>query len=116
MNSFQRIEEYIHQIPQEKETSEDAVTNELPVIWPQHGRVSIRDLTVGYSLDGRSVLKSLDLDAEPGKRVAIVGRSGSGKSSLAMSMLRLTTKFAGTIQIDGLDIADIIPRLKGNYQ
>lgn len=105
MNSVQRIDEYIEDVPQDPgEASPDDAT---PDDWPTHGDVDIEHLTVGYSLDSKEVLKDVSFHAPPGTRVAIVGRTGSGKSSLALSLLRLTTNFSGTIRIDGIDIASL---------
>lgn len=105
MNSLQRIEDYIHGVPQEdrRGNPDHPVEKE----WPHQGKVSIKDLTVGYSVDGQEVLKRANLEIKAGERVALVGRTGSGKSSLALSMLRLTTKFTGSIEIDDVDVDDI---------
>ncbi|KAI9731325.1 MAG: hypothetical protein M1834_005228 [Cirrosporium novae-zelandiae] len=103
MNSFQRIEDYIHQVPQEKKLP-DSTDQASEVGWPSQGSILVRGLTAGYSLDGREVLQDINLDATPGERIAVVGRTGSGKSSFACSLFRLTNKFAGSIRIDGIDI------------
>jgi ABC-type multidrug transport system fused ATPase/permease subunit len=72
--------------------------------WPYRGHVKFRNITAGYTLDGDAVLSNVNLEAKPGQRVAIVGRSGSGKSSLAATLLRLTEKFEGQVIIDDVDI------------
>ncbi|KAH7166494.1 P-loop containing nucleoside triphosphate hydrolase protein [Dactylonectria macrodidyma] len=104
MNCFQRIEEYIHTIPQEQSVLDNQVMSNNLIGWPQNGNVEIKHVTAGYTIDGDAVLSNINLEAKPGQRIAIVGRSGSGKSSLAATLLRLTQKFQGCIVIDGVDI------------
>ncbi|EXJ90486.1 hypothetical protein A1O1_03589 [Capronia coronata CBS 617.96] len=105
MNSLQRIEDYIHDVLQEDRRGNP--DHPVGKGWPHRGKVSIQDLTVGYALDGQAVLKGASLEVEAGECVALVGRTGSGKSSLALSMLRLTTKYSGSIKIDGVGIEHI---------
>jgi ATP-binding cassette subfamily B protein len=69
------------------------------------GRVEFRHLTFAY--DGRTVLEDVDLVAEPGMTVAIVGPTGSGKSTLVSLLPRLFDAPAGTIFIDGHDLRRI---------
>lgn len=113
MNSLQRIDEYIEDIPQEPgQCASDGTALED---WPLKGDVDVQHLTVSYSLDGDEVLEDVSFRARPGERVAIVGRTGSGKSSLALSMLRLTTTILGSIRIDGVDIESLnVERLRRN--
>lgn len=107
MTSFQRVKEYIQSVPQEPNAVE--ALSELHALpkWPSEGRLRVQKLTAGYSLDNEPVLKDIDLQVHPGKRVAIVGRSGSGKSSLIASILRLIPKFHGAIEIDGVNVDTI---------
>ncbi|KAH6988476.1 P-loop containing nucleoside triphosphate hydrolase protein [Ilyonectria destructans] len=107
MNCFQRIEEYIHTIPQEQRGSEKELPPQHLIGWPHDGNVRIQNVTAGYTIDGDAVLNDINLEAKPGQRVAIVGRSGSGKSSLAATLLRLTQKFRGRVLIDGIDIETV---------
>ena len=104
MNSFQRIEEYAHTIPQEPKVVAGANPDQDLTSWPSHGHLEVENLTAGYLLDSEPVLSGVDLDARPCQRIAIVGRSGSGKSSLVASVLRLATKFKGRVAIDGIDL------------
>lgn len=104
MNSFQRIEEYVHTVPREPRVVAGATADQDLMSWPSHGHLEVENLTAGYSLDSEPVLSGVDLDARPCQRIAIVGRSGSGKSSLVASVLRLATKFKGRVAIDGVDL------------
>ena len=116
MTSFQRIEEYIRTIPREAPPAPEphrhgtsAFRPTEDVGWPWEGRLSVRQLTAGYTLDGEPVLRDVDLDVWPGKRVAIVGRTGSGKSSLVAAILRLIPKLGGEVAIDGADLETVEP-------
>ncbi|KAI0011906.1 P-loop containing nucleoside triphosphate hydrolase protein [Xylariaceae sp. FL0662B] len=107
MTSFQRIEEYIHMVPQEPGVVAGTLPSRLPDDWPSHGHLKMQNLTAGYSLDGNPVLEDINLDVHPGKRIAIVGRTGGGKSSLVASILRLIPKFRGNVVLDGVDLDSI---------
>ncbi|KAI9928959.1 hypothetical protein MW887_001352 [Aspergillus wentii] len=111
MTSYYRIESYIKGLPQEP--SDLAILNDTIESWPTHGVVDVQNLTAGYSLDEDEVLKDISFRACPGERVAIVGRTGSGKSSMALSLLRLTIRLHGSINVDGVDIESLdVDRLR----
>ncbi len=67
------------------------------------GRVEFRDVTFGYE-PARPVLRNISLDAAPGALVGLVGRSGSGKSSLASLIPRFYDPDAGIVAVDGEDV------------
>jgi ATP-binding cassette, subfamily B, bacterial len=69
-------------------------------------RVSFEDVRFSYP-DGRRVFEDLTLQLEPGQRVGLVGRSGGGKSTLLALVQRFYDIEAGTIRIDGQDIARV---------
>ncbi|RSL41277.1 hypothetical protein CEP54_015873 [Fusarium duplospermum] len=107
MNCFQRIEEYTHRIPQEPKNEPGEGNQGLRNHeWPTRGELEIVNLTAGYSPE-KSVLTDIDVRVHPGQRVAIVGRSGSGKSSLAATILGLTRKTDGRVLIDGVNIDSV---------
>jgi len=91
----------VFEILDAKEEVEEAEDAEPLTV--REGRVEFED--VWFSYDGeRWVLRGLDLEIEPGEIVAITGPPGSGKSSLAMLLLRLYDPQRGKILIDGVDI------------
>jgi ATP-binding cassette subfamily B multidrug efflux pump len=69
------------------------------------GKLEIRDLSFGYS--DLPVLRGLSLQVQPGERVAIVGRTGSGKSTLGALLSRLHTTPRGSVFLDGVDVCDL---------
>jgi subfamily B ATP-binding cassette protein MsbA len=71
------------------------------------GRVEYRGVTHVYSPDKRPAIRDLDLVIAPGERVALVGRSGSGKSTVASLLPRFYDATAGEILIDGIPIGEL---------
>lgn len=67
--------------------------------------VSIRALSVGH--DGRPVLRDLTLDVRAGETVALVGTTGSGKSTLVRALVGLDEPMAGSVRLGGVDLANV---------
>jgi ATP-binding cassette subfamily B protein len=66
--------------------------------------LGVRDVTFRFEDAGSDVLENITLDVEPGRVVAVVGATGSGKSTLTSLLTRLVDPQAGTITVDGTDI------------
>ncbi|PNX71965.1 ABC transporter C family member 4-like protein [Trifolium pratense] len=75
-----------------------------PPNWPGHGHVDIKDLQVRYRPNTPLVLKGITLSINGGEKVGVVGRTGSGKSTLIQVFFRLVEPTGGKIIIDGIDI------------
>ena len=75
--------------------------------WPAQGDVVIEDLTMRYRPELEPVLKHISLHITPGEKVGVVGRTGAGKSSLVLCLMRIVELEAGRIVIDGVDISTI---------
>jgi len=73
-----------------------------PDDWPGYGAVEFKDLSASYNSTGTPVLEQITMNVSPGERIGIYGRTGSGKSSLLLSVLRLVEIQSGTITVDGL--------------
>ncbi|MDP5084130.1 MAG: ABC transporter ATP-binding protein/permease [Yoonia sp.] len=70
------------------------------------GRVSLQNVAFGYDA-ARPILKGINLEVEPGQTVAIVGSSGSGKSTIGRLLFRFYDVSGGALLIDGQDVRDI---------
>jgi ATP-binding cassette subfamily B protein/subfamily B ATP-binding cassette protein MsbA len=73
---------------------------------PVAGRVRFEGVRFSYG-DGRPVLSGIDLDIRPGERVALLGPTGAGKSTLASLLVRFYDPKGGRITIDGHDLRDV---------
>lgn len=70
------------------------------------GRVTFDNVSFSYSTMG-SALKDVSFEVQPGQLVALLGRSGSGKSTIANMLARFYDVTAGKIMVDGIDIRDV---------
>jgi ABC-type multidrug transport system fused ATPase/permease subunit len=77
-----------------------------PALPDGDGRVEFRDVTFAYDGAG-PVLDDIDLDVEPGKTVALVGGTGSGKSTLVTLIARLYDVSEGSVLVDGADVRSV---------
>lgn len=117
MQSFHRVKEYASLEPEEKTDADphDSAVDEqqevasIPADWPRSGAIEFRNVTIRYDPDGPDILKDINLSFAAGERIAVVGRTGSGKSTLVLSLLRLTHIVKGQVLYDGVDIT-LIPR------
>ncbi len=71
------------------------------------GKVELQNVNFSYSLDGPQVLHDIELNAEPGEFIAIVGSSGSGKSTMMRLLLGFEQPDSGTVFYDGIDLATL---------
>jgi ATP-binding cassette subfamily C (CFTR/MRP) protein 1 len=104
MNSVERIKYYGDKIP--VEAPSDIPETAPPQSWPSEGRISVEKLVMGYR-DGPDVLKGVSFHILPRQKVALVGRTGSGKSSLLIALFRISEPRAGRITIDGVDVSTL---------
>ncbi len=68
------------------------------------GHVQLENVCFRYSSDSPDVLRSINLTIRPGQKIAIVGRTGSGKSTLGRLLLGLSLPTSGTISYDGISL------------
>ncbi|UZP34863.1 hypothetical protein NXS19_002679 [Fusarium pseudograminearum] len=102
LGAIARLKAFISSTPNENKETE----KEIPDDWPI-GKIEIEGITASYSDGSEPVLHDVSLVVEPGQKVCLCGRSGSGKSSLVLSILRLLELQSGSIRIDGKDLAKI---------
>lgn len=81
--------------------------------WPAQGAIELNNLTMRYRAETPLVLKGLTVSIRAGERVGVVGRTGSGKSSLLLSLMRIVEPevnkgtYTAPISIDGVDVLRI---------
>ena len=100
---FARIFEYLD-LPVEVDDPADPVEIVPAVI---DGHVRLADVSFTYPGADRPALTGVDLDVPAGATLALVGETGSGKTTLAALVARLYDPAAGTVSIDGIDIRDM---------
>ncbi|GAB2221955.1 hypothetical protein Drorol1_Dr00013151 [Drosera rotundifolia] len=102
--SVERLNQYMH-IP--SEAPEVIEGNRPPQNWPTFGKVEIRDLQIRYRPDTPLVLCGISCTFQGGHKIGIVGRTGSGKTTLIGTLFRLIEPAGGKIIVDGVDISMI---------
>ncbi|KAL5727200.1 Multidrug resistance-associated protein 7 [Ranunculus cassubicifolius] len=75
--------------------------------WPTVGRVEFHNLKIRYRPDTPLVIRGISCEFEGGHKIGIVGRTGSGKTTLISALFRLVEPVEGRIVIDGVDISTI---------
>uniref|UniRef100_A0A3B3ZX39 ABC-type glutathione-S-conjugate transporter n=1 Tax=Periophthalmus magnuspinnatus TaxID=409849 RepID=A0A3B3ZX39_9GOBI len=102
--SVERVNEYADTA---KEASWTIEGSSLPLAWPQKGTIEFQDYGLQYRKGLELALKGITLNVQEREKVGIVGRTGAGKSSLALGIFRILEAAKGKIFVDGVNIADI---------
>uniref|UniRef100_A0A2N9GWU5 ABC-type xenobiotic transporter n=1 Tax=Fagus sylvatica TaxID=28930 RepID=A0A2N9GWU5_FAGSY len=102
--SVERLNQYMY-IP--SEAPEVIEGNRPTTNWPAVGKVEIQDLQVRYRPNAPLVLCGISCTFEGGHKIGIVGRTGSGKTTLISALFRLVEPAGGKIIVDGIDISTI---------
>lgn len=102
MNSVERIKEYLD-VEQEAEAIVEK--NRPEPNWPANGSVEFINYTTRYRKELDPVLRNVSFRIEPRQKIGIVGRTGAGKSSLALAIFRALEADEGKILIDDVDIS-----------
>lgn len=104
-----RIFELIEEEPQIPDSSDAKVIDEAD------GTVALKDVEFSYSPD-KKLIENLNLNVEAGQRIAIVGPTGCGKTTLINLLMRFYDVDSGSIEINGIDIREITRKsLRSNY-
>ncbi|CAN9508515.1 unnamed protein product [Ophioblennius macclurei] len=111
MSAVKKVKSFLSTESENYEGSMDA--SQVPENWPQDGEIKIQDLCVRYDPMLKPVLKHVNASIQPGQKVGICGRTGSGKSSLSLAFFNMVDIFEGKIIIDGIDICQLpLPTLR----
>lgn len=103
-----RIQQFVKNTPQEAGALQLGAPSSIPN-WKADGKVEFKNVVAGYDPQApESVLRDVSLTLLPGSKTLICGASGSGKSSLILTLLGLLPLQGGSIIIDGVDIAGLL--------
>ena len=94
-------------LPTDENLPKYPTNNEKETTFISKGKISFQDYSVKYRPNTPLVLKNLTFDIKPSEKIGVVGRTGSGKSTLCLSLFRLLEANSGKISIDGIDISEI---------
>jgi len=97
--SQKRINEFLHEQPEI--VSPDAPAHKV------QGRITFKNVSFVYPETGIQALKNVSFTAEPGHMIAIIGRTGSGKSTIANLIMRMYDCTGGEIAIDGIPLQQL---------
>ncbi|KAE8352610.1 putative ATP-binding cassette transporter [Aspergillus coremiiformis] len=102
LGSIARVRNFEMEIPPE-ETSE---ASHIPIHWPDRGSIKFHKITAQYN-SSAVILKDVSFNVQPGEKVGICGRTGSGKSSLLGTLLGMLNIKSGSILVDNVDLAHV---------
>jgi ATP-binding cassette subfamily B protein len=100
---FERVFEYL-ELPVEITERKAAIALEPEAV---QGAIAFEDVGFRYAADGRWTLSGVELEIPPGTKLAVVGETGSGKTTLAYLLARLYEVEEGKVTIDGIDVRDL---------
>lgn len=103
MNSVERVMHYA-ELPSEGALKS---TNDPDPSWPQNGEIDFKNVDLAYRPGLPLVLKRVSFSVRPREKIGIVGRTGSGKSSLLQALFRTVEVSGGSIAIDGVDTREV---------
>lgn len=98
--------QYCEDLP--SEAARNLACDKNIINWPDQGKLQFNDVNYRYKENGPLALNHITFNVNPGEAVGVVGRTGSGKSTLMSALLRLIeVEKPGSISIDGVDIASL---------
>lgn len=101
--SVERTEEYSTELP----TEPQQLNAQLPAAWPEHGSLEFCNVVLAYREGLPNALDGVSLVVQPGEKIGIVGRTGSGKSTMFLALFRMVELNQGQILLDQLDISTV---------
>jgi ABC-type multidrug transport system fused ATPase/permease subunit len=122
MTSVERLK-FFDNIPQESATTSATTPAAAlalsvgpgPQAWPARGAIEVDKLSMRYRPGLPLVLDRVSFSVAAGERVGVVGRTGSGKSSLVLALFRICEPCGGAVRIDGVDCGGVdLARLRSS--
>ncbi|KAI8612944.1 P-loop containing nucleoside triphosphate hydrolase protein [Chytriomyces sp. MP71] len=104
LNAVERLVEYL-ELPSEPSGGASAPAN-----WPSKGTIEFRNVQMRYQPNLPLVLNGINVKIQGGEKIGVVGRTGSGKSSLMQALFRIVNLAEGSIVIDGVDTSTLTLR------
>ncbi|KAJ2867314.1 hypothetical protein GGH94_000943 [Coemansia aciculifera] len=104
LNCVERAHQYM--VIDQEAASTTLPENRPASEWPSTGALAVRDLVVGYT-SSTPVLHAISFTVRHGEKIGIVGRTGAGKSTLSLALLRFIEATSGQILLDGVDISTL---------
>lgn len=105
-NNLAGLDRVLDLLEEPLETSHTPPTQSL-VLDQVQGQITFSGVSFKYPGAQQLVLHDIDLDVEPGQTVALVGRSGAGKTTLCNLVARFYDPTSGSIRLDGIDLCDL---------
>ncbi|KAL7917975.1 ABC transporter [Trichoderma austrokoningii] len=105
LGAISRIQTFVEDT--KSENLDGQVEESLPDIWPSAGSIVFDNVSASYQASAKPVIDGFNLTIQPGEKIALCGRTGSGKSSLVSTLVRMLELDAGSITIDGHDISKV---------
>ncbi|XP_052008122.1 ATP-binding cassette sub-family C member 12-like isoform X2 [Xyrauchen texanus] len=104
---FTSVERLLEYTTSESEGPRSVKEAHIPAGWPQEGTITFKNYSMRYRENTPIVLNKINISVQPQEKLGIVGRTGSGKSSLGVALFRLAEPAEGTILIDDVDISKL---------
>ncbi|KAI8621186.1 P-loop containing nucleoside triphosphate hydrolase protein [Chytriomyces sp. MP71] len=101
MNAVERVNHFANHV--DTEGAAIIESHRPPKGWPGNGSVSFKNVTMRYSADQPLVIKGVSFDISDKQKVGVVGRTGSGKSSLMQVLFRMVEPESGEVIVDGIN-------------
>jgi ABC-type multidrug transport system fused ATPase/permease subunit len=99
--------ETVTKIQTERRPKDDITSKLRREKWPRLGKINFVKYFTSYRPDTPDILKNIDIEINSGDKVGIVGRTGSGKSSMVLALARILEPKNGIINIDEIDLQNI---------
>lgn len=103
--SVERINYYLKNLEKEETPKESLI--KIDDNWPTSGKIQFKNVKMKYRKELPLILLNISFTVKPGEKMGIIGRTGSGKSSLTIALFRLVEICEGIIKIDGVDISKL---------